>query len=160
MEEIADECIELKNIKYKTMLLNGAPIKETKSINDLSNLELFLEEENINNQNEPWTKLNKTQKTKKILDFIETYVKKQKYDETECAQLTLFLKDCLEKKRLSRVKDVIYDKTTGEITSIPGIVYNKSTNHFTLKYCDKRVSTLKNLPPKKNLSKDKPLVIV
>jgi hypothetical protein len=58
------------------------------------------------------------------------------------------------------VKDVIYDKTTGEITSIPGIVYNKSTNHFTLKYSDKRVSTLKNLPPKKNSPKDKPLVIV
>ena len=40
MEEVKinDECVELKNIKYKTMLLSGAPIKETKSTNDLSNL--------------------------------------------------------------------------------------------------------------------------
>ena len=36
-----DECQELKNIKYKTMLLNGAPLKETKSSNDISNLEKF-----------------------------------------------------------------------------------------------------------------------
>ena len=38
-----EECLELKNIKYKTMLLNGNPIKETKSSNDMSNLDLFLE---------------------------------------------------------------------------------------------------------------------
>ena len=50
MEEIPnttnnEECIELKNIKYKTMLLSGTPIKETKSANNLSNLEKFLENE-------------------------------------------------------------------------------------------------------------------
>ena len=54
MEEIANninndnECQELKNIKYKTMLLNGAPLNETKSANDLSNLDKFLEAEKIN----------------------------------------------------------------------------------------------------------------
>ena len=48
-----DECQELKNIKYKTMLLNGNPLKETKSSNDLSNLEKFLENEKNNNSNEP-----------------------------------------------------------------------------------------------------------
>ena len=70
MEEISnndtttDECQELKNIKYKTMLLNGAPLSETKSSNDLSNLEKFLEAEKINNSNEPWCKLNKTIKTR------------------------------------------------------------------------------------------------
>ena len=40
MEEqpvIVDECQELKNIKYKTMLLTGAPLHETKSSNDISN---------------------------------------------------------------------------------------------------------------------------
>ena len=33
-----EECIELKNIQYKTMLLNGKPIKETKSANDLTSM--------------------------------------------------------------------------------------------------------------------------
>ena len=73
MEEIVntlnnEECVELKNIKYKTMLLSGAPIQETKSANDLSNLEKFLEKEQNNNKNEPWCKLDKTIKTKKLID--------------------------------------------------------------------------------------------
>ena len=39
-----EECVELKNIKYKTMLLSGVPIQETKQSNDLFNLEKFLVE--------------------------------------------------------------------------------------------------------------------
>ena len=64
-----EECIELKNIKYKTMLLNGNPSYETKFSNNMSNLEKFLEDEKNNNINEPWCKLNKTVKTKKLLEF-------------------------------------------------------------------------------------------
>ena len=77
MEEIeikkSEECIELKNIKYKTMLLNGNPLNETKSSNNMLNLEKFLEDEKNNNINEPWCKLNKTIKTKKLLEFVEIY---------------------------------------------------------------------------------------
>ena len=50
---------------------------------------------------------------------------------------------------MQRVKDVIYDKVTGEITDIPALFFNKSTCHFTLKNTDKRVSTSKSLPAKK-----------
>jgi hypothetical protein len=155
MEEITnndttiDECQELKNIKYKTMLLNGAPLSETKSSNDLSNLEKFLEAEKINNSNEPWCKLNKTIKTKKLLDFVEIYSKEKNLDENESKLLTVFLKDSIDKKKLSRVKDVIYDKISGIIKEIPALTYTKSNKHFTLKNIDKRVSTLKSLAPKK-----------
>ena len=68
-----EECLELKNIMYKTMLINGNPLQETKSEKDLSNLDKFLESEKINNVNEPWCKLNKTVKTKKLVDFVEKY---------------------------------------------------------------------------------------
>jgi hypothetical protein len=144
-----DECQELKNIKYKTMLLNGAPLSETKSANDLSNLEKFLEAEKINNSNEPWCKLNKTIKIKKLLDFVDIYSKEKKLDEDEIKLLTAFLRDSIDKKKLSRVKDVIYDKINGVIKEIPALTYTKSNKHFTLKNIDKRVSTLKSLAPKK-----------
>jgi len=144
-----EECIDLKNIKYKTMLLHGAPLKETVSLNDLSNLEKFLEDEKNNNQKEPWSKLDKTVRTKKMLSFAEDYCKEKELDETESDLLIQFLKDCLDKKKLSRVKDVVYNKETGLIKDIPGLFYNKSSRHFTLKNVDKRVSTLKSLPPKK-----------
>jgi hypothetical protein len=145
----AEECIELKNIKYKTMLLNGNPIKETKSSNDLSNLELFLENEKNNNINEPWCKLDKTVKTKKLLDYVQIYKSDNELDEEEEKLLVTFLKDCLDRKKLQRVKDVTYDKTNGNVKDIPALVYNKTNKHFTLKNLEKRISTLKSLAPKK-----------
>ncbi len=147
--ENTEECIELKNIKYKTMLLNGNPIKETKSSNDLSNLELFLENEKNNNINEPWCKLDKTIKTKKLLDYVETYKNENELDQEEEKLLVNFLKDCLDRKKLHRVKDVVYDKNTGNVKDIPALSYNKSSKHFTLKNMEKRISTLKSLAPKK-----------
>jgi hypothetical protein len=144
-----EECLELKNIKYKTMLLNGNPLQETKSENDLSNLDKFLEDEKNNNVNEPWCKLNKTIKTKKVLEFVEKYKTEKNLDQEEEKALLTFLKDCLDRKKLQRVKDVIYDKTNGSIKEIPALSYTKANKHFTLKNMDKRVSTLKSLAPKK-----------
>ena len=162
MEEVPvnDECQELKNIKYKTMLLNGNPMHETKSSNDLSNLEKFLENEKINNNNEPWCKLNKTVKTKKLIDFVDSYKKDKNLDEEESKLLVTFLKDCIDRKKLQRVKDVSYDKSNGVIKEIPALTYVKSTKHFTLKNVDKRVSTLKSLSVKKAQGTIKNKVIV
>ena len=145
-----EECVELKNLKYKTMLLSGVVFKESKSTaNDLCNLEKFLEDNKNNTQIEPWSKLDKTLKTKKLLSFAETYAKDKELTSEEASLLVAFLKDSLDRKKFQRVKDVDYDKTTGEIKDIPAIFYNKPTKHFTLRNTDKRVSTLKSLPPKK-----------
>lgn len=143
------DCHELKNIKYKTMLLNGAPLQETKSSNDLSNLDKFLENEKNFNNNEPWCKLNKTTKTKKLIEYVELYKKINLLSEKEEQSLIIFFKDCLDRKKLQRVKDVIYDKENGIIKDIPALCYIKTTKHFTLKNIDKKVSTLKSLAPKK-----------
>ena len=67
-----DECVELKNIKYKTMLLGSAnPLIETSSSNNLSNLEKFLENEKNSNKVDNWCKLDKTVKTKKLIQHCE-----------------------------------------------------------------------------------------
>ena len=147
--EKKDECIELKNIKYKTMLLSGKQIIETKSTNDLINLDKFLENEKNNSKIEPWSKLDKTIKVKKLQEFTERYINEKKLNEEESKILNLFFKDCLDKKRLARVKDVVYDKTTGIIKDIPALHFNKQTKHFTLKNLEKRVVTQKSLQPKK-----------
>jgi len=143
------ECQELKNIKYKSMLKTGVPLKETKSSDNISNLEKFLENEKDININESWCKLNKTIKIKKINEYSDIYQIKYNLDDNEKMQLISFLKDCLDKKKLQRVKDVIYDNKKGIIKDIPALLYNKPSKHFTLKNIDKRVSTLKSLAPKK-----------
>ena len=145
-----DECITLKNIKYKTMLMNGKQIQETKSEDNLNSLDKFLENEKKVNVNEPWCKLNKAEKIKKLNVFAQSYKKDNNLSEEEFKLLINFLKETLDRKKLNKAKDVIWDKTTGNIKDIPCLVYIKTTRHFTLKNIDKRVSTLKSLPPKKN----------
>ena len=55
---MSDECMELKNIKYQTMLLNNNS-KIFEPIPNISNIEKFLLDEKEINQNKPWSKLNK-----------------------------------------------------------------------------------------------------
>ena len=144
-----EECLELKSIKYKTMLISGVPLRETKSTNNLINLERYLENEKNENENEPWCKLNKTNKIKKFIEFANIYKVENKLDNDENQNLIDFLKECLNTKKLQRVKDVVYDKTSGNIKEIPALNFIKLTKRFTLKNLEKRVSTLKSLGPKK-----------
>jgi len=143
-----NECQELKNIKYKNMLLNGQQTLEQKLSNDLTNLDKFLESEKNNNINEPWCKLNKTIKKQKLQEFADYFKIENNLTEEEKDLLLYFLKDCLKKKKLQRVKDVIYDKDIGIIKQIPALCY--SNNFISLKNIDKRISTLKSLAPKKS----------
>jgi hypothetical protein len=146
-----EECIELKNIKYKTMLINGVTLNESKASQSIHNLDKFLENEKNSNENEPWCKLNKTIKIKKMTEYvIEVYKTKHNLDDTECDNLIIFLKDCLDRKKLQRIKDVIYDKENGTIKEIPALTYTRVTKHFTLKNIEKRISTLKSLPQNKS----------
>jgi hypothetical protein len=132
--------------------MGGTQLQETISSGDISNLDKFLEIEKNNNKNDPWSKLDKTMKTQKMLDYAEKYKVEHKMDDMEMEALIAFLKDCLNKKKLYRVKDVVYDKATGLIKEIPALIYSKTSKHFTLKNIDKRVSTLKSLAPPKKTS--------
>jgi hypothetical protein len=144
---------ELKPSKYKsiffTSLQNEFSRSESKSSSDLANLDKFLENEKITNSNEPWSKLDKTAKIRKLTLFADNYKIANELTDLEYDRLISFFKECLDKKKLQRVKDVNYNKDTGEIKNIPALFFNKPLTHFTLKNIDKRVSTLKGLAPKK-----------
>lgn len=146
-----EECIELKNIKYKTMLINGVSLNDSKASQSMDNLEKFLENEKNSSENEPWCKLNKTIKIKKIIEYVlDIYKEQHELNENECELLIKFLKDCLDRKKLQRIKDVLYDKENGMIKEIPALTYVRTTKHFTLKNIEKRISTLKSLPQSKS----------
>jgi hypothetical protein len=142
------ETIDLKTNKYKRATINDDPQPQRES--DMDVLDRFLEDEKTTNLNGPWCKLDKTIKLKKLLVFVEKYKEDNNLQKQEELDLIEFFKDGLNKKKFNRVKDVIYDKTTGEVKSIPLLMYNTISKNFTLKTSDKRVSTLKGLPPKKN----------
>lgn len=147
-----DECLELKNIKYKTMLMNNIqPTKEP----EITNIETFLEKEKNINKKQHWSKLSKLSKKNKLLDYCEEYSTKHSLNDEEIQELRSFLLKSLDRKKLQRVKDVIYDIETQTIINIPTLTLNKQTNKYTLKNLEKKVSTLKSLAPRKPKHKNK-----
>ena len=141
-----DECVELKNIKYQTMLMNKTKQSENTN-NHTTNIEQFLKRESAQNIKKPWNKLEKSTKRNKLSKFVETFPTKHK------EILKQYLYQCLERKKLQRTKDVIYDMNTGKIDKIPGLSFNKNANKYTLRRVDKKGSTLKSLAPKKKKKK-------
>ena len=146
-----DSCHELKSIAYKTMLLNGVNILDDKI--DISNNVItdYLKKESQANKDENWPKLDKTQKIKKMVVYIETLLKSDKnLSEKEIIDVIQYLINCLDKKFLCKAKDVLYNKETKLIINIPNLLFNKDTREFLLTKNDKHVSTAKSLAPKRN----------
>ena len=151
------DCVELRNIKYKSMLLKKTSPKQVTKHN--SNIDDFLEKERTQNKEDQWVKLDKTMKMKKVSAFVETYASENVLCGKDKIALSEFLTCSLDQKKLLKTKEVLYDKVTGTIKSIPCLVYcPTSVKKFTLKRCEKRQSTLKSLAPKTKL-KVKSLVV-
>jgi len=120
------------------------------------NIDSILENEKQKNKSDSWNKLDKTVKIQKLHAFAEKHGRENGYPAKEVKNLKVFFVDCLNKAKLQKTKDVVYDKETGEITAIPALFFNSMTHNFTLKIIDsKRVSTLKSLTPKRITEKNK-----
>ena len=141
------DCVELRNIKYKSMLLKKTSPKQVTKHN--SNIDDFLEKERTLNKEDQWVKLDKSMKMKKMSAFVETYATENNLCMKDKTALYEFLTSSIDQKKLTKTKEVIYDKLTGTIKSIPCLVHcPASIKKFTLKRCEKRQSTLKSLAPK------------
>jgi hypothetical protein len=141
---------DLKNIKYKMMVTGMVTNSATANLDSTSDsktameVSQFLEKESRVNKAEPWCKLNKTLKLKKMVEFSLKYKETYDLSEEEHCKLNTFLKDCLNRKKLLKVKEVVYDKVNGVILEIPVLVKNETKNRFTLKRpVSKKVSTTK-----------------
>lgn len=151
-----EECIELRNIKYKSMLLKRTNVKQLTKCNSNVDIDCFLEKERTQNKEDQWIKLDKSMKISKITTFVEMYSCENKLTDKDKLFLHEFLLDCIEQKKLTKTKDVAYDKVNGLITCIPCLVYSPTlTKKFTLKRCEKRPSTLNSLAPKSNINRKK-----
>lgn len=143
-----NECpAELKTLRYKIMLMNGnTPVEVAPPAkNTYANLQQFLEKEKNNNNKENWSKLNKSVKHKKIADFVTAYTASNELTEEEKERLLEVLKQNMLRGKLTKNKEVNYDKTKGVIKDMPCLVFNKTTRHFTIKNMDaqKHTTTIK-----------------
>ena len=143
-------CQELKNIAYKTMLLNGTDINPKQcDSNSSSKISNFLEDESNANKRETWAKLDKTQKILKLNEYTTSLKEKHILIDSEIENLKKYFIRCLDRKCLIKSKEVIYDKNNGSIVNIPFLFFNENTRSFILKKDDKHVSTIKSLPQDK-----------
>ena len=150
------ECQELKNIKYKTMLqsTNNNKLLVSTLTRDLSNANLLLDNECNNNKKETWNKLDKSIKMDKISIYIENISSNYSLNDEEKKLLKQYLSNEIDKKNLSKNKDVVYSKDKGIIDSIPILQFNNTTRKFSLKKNMQHISTVKALgPTKKNKSR-------
>ena len=141
-----EECQDLKNLQYKTMLMKGkrTPLLP-KTPGDTEGIEKLLEQEMSLNKNISWSRLDRSVKMRKLQDYAVAYSEKKSLTEKDRLRLSKYLTSALERNRLHKVREVKYNKETEKIEDIPCLVYNKDTRKFTLKRSEKRVSTLSSL---------------
>jgi hypothetical protein len=130
----------------------------TTDISDNQQLDNLLEIEKQQNKADAWNKLDKTAKIQKLHSFAEKYGKDNTLPVKDVKSLKHFFTEALEKNKLQKTKDVVYDKEKGTIQSIPALFFNIQQRSFTLKNLDvKRVSTLKSLTPKRAVQTEESL---
>ena len=127
-------------------------IKNDITIDDVDKI---LERERQQNKRDNWIKLDKTAKIQKLHIYAELYAKENSFASKSVKLLKSFFISCLDKNKLNKSKDVVYNKEEMKIVSIPALYFNKISHNFTIKILDtKRVSTLKSLTPKKITNTD------
>ena len=124
-------------------------------MNSDNSIDHLLEQEKNDNKNESWNKLNQTTKTLKLHIYAETYGQKKGYNTAQIKKLKTYFSHCLQEKKLSKTKEVQYDKVKQEVIEVHGLQLNSSNNNFTIRSDTKRINTIKSLTPKRSTLKDK-----
>ena len=103
------------------------------NIKQSKNMNMILHNETSNSKKEGWCKLGKTEKIIKLNFYVDELSQNNNLNDTNGATLKKYLIESLDRKRLTSVKDVIYDKEKGIIKDIPFLFFNNATNRYTLK---------------------------
>ncbi len=143
--------------KYKTLITaSGTPKERIISVsnNNTGETQIYelLEREKNSMSTEPWNKLDKRLRIQKLHSYAEKYGRDNGLPHKEIKSLKLFFSECLTQNKLSKVKDVEYNKDTGVITNIPGLFLNSTTKMFTVRNLDNKASSIKSLTPKKSVT--------
>jgi hypothetical protein len=138
--------------KYKNFISSVSKPDDSDSTTTMNNIEQLLENEKKQMNAEPWNKLDKRLKIQKLHAYAEKYGKENAIPMKEIKGLKTFFSECLTKDKLAKVKDVEYDRENGVINGIPSLFLHPASRAFTLRNLDKKVSTLKSLTPKKNIT--------
>ena len=129
----------MANFKYRRMFLNPNPKNVVSAELNASHIDQQLTQESNLNKSAAWNKLGKTNKMKILNEYDDRCCAVEHgLSVTEAAALKQYFSQSLDDKMLQHVKDVVYDKTTGQLVGIPPLLFNPVTRKFTLKRLDKK----------------------
>ena len=141
------DCKEYNSLKYKTMIMTGTNIEPTMDTNE-EKINMFLSMDMEKNKKGVWSKLSKTEKVKKIKHYIKNVLAKEHdLTETELLNANKFFSLWMDRKKLSKNNELIYNQEGGLIEGIEGLTFNVETRKFTIN-CEKPPSkkkTVKNI---------------
>jgi hypothetical protein len=127
-----DECKEFNNLKYRTLISTGTNIESNIDTSEEA-LNNFLNMDIENNKKGIWSKLTKTEKMKKIKNYINDTLKDEyKLNDDEISTATRFFTFIMERKKLSKNNELTYNQEDGFIEQIIGLQFNIETRKFTI----------------------------
>lgn len=136
--------------KKSLLIASGSMNSTTPVVDEVDRVHEMLEKEKQTNKLDSWNKIDKMMKLRKLNSFADRYARQNNLSIQELKNLKAFFAQCLDTMRLCKAKDVVYDRESQEIKSIPSLMMNPIQRNFTLRIMDtKRVSTLKSLAPRR-----------
>ena len=71
-----------------------------------------------------WPRLDNTERVAFLREFAEVHGKENGFGDEAIVALQSLLEDAIRKKKLLRVKEVVFDKAEQRITAIPGLEFD------------------------------------
>ena len=155
-EEIENDCKDLKTIQYRTQMLSVKNNQPTKIESDTSSLvDDILEKERHVKRNLIWSRLERSTCITKLNDYANKFGENNNMNEKEIVSLKKYLIEALNRKKFTKVKDILFDKEQQIILNIHSLVFNKTTRKFTLRRLDRKSSASAALGPGRDTRKKK-----
>lgn len=127
------QCKDMKTLNYKNIINNGKSMSSSNtSVTSMENLDIFLTKDIENNKKAKWSKLTKTEKIKKLKNYIDKNKTKYKVEEKEYnTQIKLLLK-LVDKQKQNKQNELNYNSDEGEIENIEDLNYDTIDKTFTI----------------------------
>lgn len=125
-------CKEYQALQYKTMINNGTNIDNI-IVNETNEEKIhhFLEKEIAKNKKQPWLKLTRTNKFQKLKSYLQEIVKPMyNLNDEEIKVCETYFFQCLERKKLHKNNEVVYDEVEGIIKDLNAVMFDDTKRKF------------------------------
>jgi hypothetical protein len=114
----------------------------------MDRLDAFLDDEIQHNAKEPWCKLDRTDRMKKLIEYTDRFRQQTPgFTEEDATHMIAFFKDGLDAKKWGRAKDVVYALDTGEVQDVVLARWNSTLRRMQWCPPDKRVGPCRKRTP-------------